>query len=63
MLNAVLNSGVSKSPHRGEAKSDLWQIVEFAKRFNVEEVWPAELVNQNLSIAVKIYMRCCLPTM
>lgn len=62
MLNAVLNSGVSKSL-TGEAKSDLWQIVEFAKRFNVEEVWPAELVNQNLSIAVKIYMRCCLPTM
>lgn len=52
MLNAVLNSGVSKSL-TGEAKSDLWQIVEFAKRFNVEEVWPAELVNQNLSIAVK----------
>ncbi len=40
-------------PSPGEAKSDLWQIVEFAKRFNVEEVWPAELVNQNLSIAVK----------
>src|SRR5262245_35175102 len=28
----------------GEAKSDLWQIMEFAKRFRMEEVWPAELL-------------------
>ncbi len=28
----------------GEAKSDLWQYIEFAKRFKVEEVWPAELI-------------------
>jgi len=28
----------------GESKSDLWQIVEFSKRFTVEEVWPAELI-------------------
>ena len=28
----------------GEAKSDLWQLVEFSKRFKVEEVWPAELI-------------------
>ncbi|WP_130472049.1 nitrate reductase catalytic subunit NapA [Candidatus Magnetaquicoccus inordinatus] len=28
----------------GEAKSDLWQMVEFSKRFKVEEVWPAELI-------------------
>jgi nitrate reductase NapA len=28
----------------GEAKSDLWQVVEFSKRFKVEEVWPKELV-------------------
>jgi nitrate reductase NapA len=28
----------------GEARSDAWQIVEFSKRFKVEEVWPAELV-------------------
>jgi nitrate reductase NapA len=26
------------------ARSDLWQIVEFSKRFKVEEVWPAELL-------------------
>ncbi|AAP85963.1 periplasmic nitrate reductase subunit alpha (plasmid) [Cupriavidus necator H16] len=28
----------------GEARSDLWQLVEFAKRFKVEEVWPPELI-------------------
>ncbi len=28
----------------GEAKSDLWQLMEFAKRFKVEEVWPEELI-------------------
>ena len=28
----------------GESRSDLWQIMEFAKRFKVEDVWPAELV-------------------
>ncbi len=30
----------------GEARSDLWQLVEFSKRFTVEEVWPAELLAQ-----------------
>ncbi len=28
----------------GEAKSDLWQLMEFAKRFKVEEAWPKELI-------------------
>jgi len=28
----------------GEARSDLWQYLEFAKRFKVEDVWPAELI-------------------
>jgi nitrate reductase NapA len=28
----------------GDARSDLWQLVEFSKRFKVEEVWPAELL-------------------
>lgn len=28
----------------GECKSDLWQYLEFAKRFKVEEVWPADLL-------------------
>jgi nitrate reductase NapA len=30
----------------GESRSDLWQVVEFSKRFQVEEVWPAELIAQ-----------------
>jgi nitrate reductase NapA len=28
----------------GQAKSDLWQYLEFSKRFKVEEVWPEELI-------------------
>ncbi|MDR1849439.1 MAG: nitrate reductase catalytic subunit NapA, partial [Zoogloeaceae bacterium] len=28
----------------GEARSDLWQYLEFSRRFKVEEVWPAELI-------------------
>jgi len=28
----------------GEARSDLWQLMEFSKHFKVEEVWPAELI-------------------
>ena len=26
----------------GEARSDVWQLVEFSKRFTTDEVWPAE---------------------
>ena len=29
----------------GDAKSDLWQLMEFSKRFKTEEVWPAELLD------------------
>lgn len=28
----------------GEARSDLWQLVEFSKYFKIEEVWPEELL-------------------
>ncbi|HSG22606.1 MAG TPA: nitrate reductase catalytic subunit NapA [Azonexus sp.] len=28
----------------GESRSDLWQLIEFAKRFKMEEVWPADLL-------------------
>ncbi|MCD1124752.1 nitrate reductase catalytic subunit NapA [Jinshanibacter sp. LJY008] len=31
----------------GEAKSDLWQIVQFSKYFKTDEVWPAELLDKN----------------
>ena len=29
----------------GEARSDLWQLMEFSKRFRMEEIWPAELLD------------------
>ena len=28
----------------GEARSDLWQLMEFSKRFRIEEVWTEELI-------------------
>ena len=28
----------------GESRSDLWQVMEFSKRFKIEEVWPADLI-------------------
>jgi nitrate reductase NapA len=31
----------------GEARSDLWQIVEFSKRFRTDEVWPAEILEKS----------------
>lgn len=31
----------------GEAKSDLWQLIEFSKRFTVEEAWGQEFVDQH----------------
>ena len=30
----------------GESRSDMWQVVEFSKRFKVEEVWTEELIAQ-----------------
>ncbi|NGN42689.1 periplasmic nitrate reductase subunit alpha [Mesorhizobium sp. CGMCC 1.15528] len=29
----------------GEARSDLWQLTEFSKRFTTDEVWPADILN------------------
>lgn len=31
----------------GDAKSDLWQLMEFSKRFMTDEVWPAEILDAN----------------
>lgn len=31
----------------GESKSDMWQVVEFSKRFKTDEVWPAEILAAN----------------
>jgi nitrate reductase (cytochrome) len=30
----------------GEARSDLWQVMEFSKRFKIEEVWPEDLISK-----------------
>lgn len=35
------------------ATSDLWQLVEFSKRFKVSEVWPAELIAKQPEYADK----------
>jgi nitrate reductase NapA len=29
----------------GESRSDMWQVVEFSKRFTTDEVWPQELLD------------------
>ncbi len=29
----------------GDARSDLWQLMEFSKRFTTDEVWPVELLD------------------
>ncbi|WP_020593782.1 nitrate reductase catalytic subunit NapA [Kiloniella laminariae] len=31
----------------GEAKSDLWQLMEFSKRITTDDVWPAEVLSAN----------------
>jgi nitrate reductase NapA len=31
----------------GEARSDLWQLMEFSKRFTTDEVWPPEILEAN----------------
>jgi nitrate reductase NapA len=31
----------------GEARSDLWQMMEFSKRFTTDEVWPEEILQAN----------------
>jgi len=33
----------------GQAKSDLWQLVEFSKRLKTDDVWPAEVLAANPS--------------
>ncbi|KMT64129.1 nitrate reductase [Catenovulum maritimum] len=37
----------------GEAKSDMWQMVEFSKRFKINEVWPADLIAKQPELAEK----------
>ncbi len=37
----------------GDAKSDMWQLVEFSKRFTTDEVWPKELLDKKPELAGK----------
>ncbi|MGH1484875.1 MAG: nitrate reductase catalytic subunit NapA [Cellvibrionaceae bacterium] len=37
----------------GEAKSDMWQLIEFSKRFQVNEVWPQALIDKQPEYANK----------
>ncbi|NOX43556.1 MAG: nitrate reductase catalytic subunit NapA [Gammaproteobacteria bacterium] len=32
----------------GESKSDLWQLIEFSKRFKTDEVWPKNILQKNI---------------
>ena len=43
--HACLASAGRRRP--GEARSDLWQLMEFSKRFTTDEVWPAEILDAN----------------
>jgi nitrate reductase NapA len=45
----------------GEARSDLWQLMEFSKRFKVEEVWPEELLAKKPA-AARPCSTCCTAT-
>ncbi|WP_428242549.1 nitrate reductase catalytic subunit NapA [Gynuella sp.] len=31
----------------GESKSDLWQVMQFSKRFTTDEVWPKAILDEN----------------
>ena len=47
----------------GEARSDLWQLVEFSKRFKTEEVWPEEILDKpTRTIAARRCTTCCSGT-
>jgi nitrate reductase (cytochrome) len=37
----------SGAPVSGTRRSDLWQLVEFSKRFTTDEVWPSEILAAN----------------
>ena len=44
----------------GEARSDLWQLMEFSKRFTTDEVWPAEILDaKSRNIGARRCSRSC----
>ena len=50
MPNAAHSSGANRCRRPGEAQSDLWQVVEFSKRFKTEDAWPKEFFDKNARI-------------
>ena len=42
----------------GEARSDLWQLMELSKRFTTDEVWPEEISPRRRSIAARACSMC-----
>ena len=45
----------------GEARSDLWQLMEFSKRFTTDEVWPAEILDANPELSRQDAVRRAVP--
>ena len=45
----------------GEARSDLWQMMEFSKRFTTDEVWPAEILAANPELSRQDPVRRSVP--
>ncbi len=46
----------------GDAKSDLWQVMEFSKRFKMEEVYQKSFLQKHQSTVVKPCTTCCSRT-
>ena len=45
----------------GEARSDLWQLVEFSKHFTTDEVWPKAILDANPDYRGKTLVRGAVP--
>ena len=45
----------------GEARSDLWQMMEFSKRFTTDEVWPAQILDCQPQLSRQDAVRRSLP--
>ena len=45
----------------GEARSDLWQLMEFSKRFTTDEVWPAEMLDGKSELSRQDVVRRAVP--
>jgi nitrate reductase NapA len=45
----------------GEAKGDLWQLLEFSKRFKLSEVWKEQPLPGLETGRTRTCTRCCSP--